>query len=83
MGAVAAASSVGAVLESNFYRAYAVDELRALPGPVIETAAIDLPAVAHLISRPGALKQCPTRRSLAVQRSVTCGFARPAAKGVS
>lgn len=36
MLAVAAASSVGAVLESNFYRSYAVDEIRALPGPVIE-----------------------------------------------
>jgi hypothetical protein len=36
MLAVAAASPVGAVLESNFYRSVAVDDLRALPGPVVE-----------------------------------------------
>jgi chloramphenicol 3-O-phosphotransferase len=33
---VAAASPIGAVLESNFYRSFALDELRTLPGQVIE-----------------------------------------------
>lgn len=36
MLAVAAASPVGAVLESNFYRSVAVSDLQALPGRVIE-----------------------------------------------
>ena len=36
MLAVAAASPVGAVLESNFYRSVAVHDLRALPGDVVE-----------------------------------------------
>lgn len=34
---VAAASPIGAVLESKFYRSFALDELRTLPGSVIET----------------------------------------------
>ena len=36
MLAVAAASPIGAVLESNFYRSVAVPGLRALPGDVVE-----------------------------------------------
>lgn len=36
MFAVAAASPVGAVIESNLYRRVAGDDLRALPGPVVE-----------------------------------------------
>lgn len=36
MLAVAAASPIGAVIESNFYRSVAREELAKLPGPVIE-----------------------------------------------
>jgi predicted kinase len=36
MLAVAAESPIGAVIESNFYRSVAVDELRRLPGRVVE-----------------------------------------------
>ena len=36
MLAVAAASPIGAVIESNFHRSVAMDELDQLPGPVIE-----------------------------------------------
>lgn len=36
MLAVAADSPIGAVIESNFYRSVAVDELRRLPGRVVE-----------------------------------------------
>jgi predicted kinase len=36
MLAVAAASPVGAILESNFYRSVAIQDLRDLPAPVIE-----------------------------------------------
>jgi predicted kinase len=36
MLAVAAASSVGAVLESNFYRSFAAQDLQQLPGTVVE-----------------------------------------------
>lgn len=36
MLAVAASSPIGAVLESNFYRSLAVDDLARLPGPVVE-----------------------------------------------
>ena len=36
MLAVAAASPIGAVIESNFYRSVAADDLRQLPGSVIE-----------------------------------------------
>ena len=36
MLAVAAESPVGAVIESNFFRTVAVDELRSLPGDVVE-----------------------------------------------
>jgi len=36
MLAVAAESPIGAVIESNFYRSVATDELRRLPGSVIE-----------------------------------------------
>jgi cytidylate kinase len=36
MFAVAAASPIGAVLESNFYRGYATPKVQALPGVVVE-----------------------------------------------
>ena len=36
MLAIAVESPIGAVIESNFYRTVAVDELRALPGDVVE-----------------------------------------------
>lgn len=36
MLAVAHASPIGAVLESNFYRSRALDDLRALPGGIVE-----------------------------------------------
>lgn len=36
MLAMAAASPIGAVLESNFYRSRAVGDLRALPGDIVE-----------------------------------------------
>jgi len=36
MLAVAAASPIGAALESNFYRSFAIEDLRRLPGTVVE-----------------------------------------------
>lgn len=51
MLAVATASPVGAVLESNFYRSIEVDDLGRLPGVVVE---VFCPAF-------GAQKSCGTR----------------------
>jgi len=45
MLAVAAESPIGAVIESNFHRTVAVDELRALPGDVVEVFCRCDPAV--------------------------------------
>jgi len=45
MVAVAAESPIGAVIESNFHRTVAVDELRALPGDVVEVFCRCDPAV--------------------------------------
>ena len=47
MLAVAAQSPIGAVIESNFYRSVAVDELRRLPGSVVEVFCRCDPAIAR------------------------------------
>ena len=47
MLAVAAESPVGAVIESNFYRSVAVDELGRLPGKVVEVFCRCDPAIAR------------------------------------
>lgn len=47
MLAVAADSPIGAVIESNFYRSAAVDDLRRLPGQVLEIFCRCEPAIAQ------------------------------------
>lgn len=83
MLAVAAASPIGAVVESNFYRSRARDELQRLPGALVEvfcrcdpeTAALRYRARAG--SRAGwALRQCPLARRALERRGVEAGRGR-------
>ena len=61
MLALAAASPIGAVLESNFNRLRAGDELRALPGEVLEVFCRCDREVAARRYRPGRHSSCRAR----------------------